>query len=97
MTALPLLHRVGNLIFVHAGVDTGRPLNRQHQSDLLWIRHKFLEHSGPYPGKVRVVHGHTPDALVHVGEHRIGLDTGCGSEGPLSAVAIDDDGSVTVL
>ena len=49
------------------------------------------------PGKARVVHGPTPDALVQSGEHRIGVDTGCGSEDPLSAVAINDDGAVTVL
>jgi serine/threonine protein phosphatase 1 len=91
MAALPLSHRVGGLLFVHAGIHPDRSLDRQRPSDLLWIRHRFLEHPGPYPGKVRVVHGYTPDALVHVG-----LDTGCGSEGPLSAVAIDD-GTVTVL
>jgi serine/threonine protein phosphatase 1 len=96
MAALPLSHRVGGLLFVHTGIHPDRSLDRQRPSDLLWIRHWFLEHPGPYPGKVRVVHGHTPDALVHVGQHRIGLDTGCGSEGPLSAVAIDD-GTVTVL
>jgi hypothetical protein len=37
------------------------------------------------------------DTLIQSSEHRIGVDTDCGSEGPLSAVAINDDGAVTVL
>jgi len=91
MAELPLTHRVGRWLFVHAGVNPDRPLAKQRPADLLWIRDRFLDHAGGYPGGVKVVHGHTPDLQVAITPHRVGLDTGCGGDGWLSAVGIVGD------
>lgn len=73
---LPLWHQHGPLLFVHAGIAPGIPLDEQDEDDLIWIRKPFIEFAGPHP--FLVVHGHT--ALEHP-EHagnRINLDGGGG-------------------
>jgi serine/threonine protein phosphatase 1 len=55
-------------------VRPGLPLAAQTEEDLVWIRHPFLNHTGPF-GKV-VVHGHTPAHFPAVRSNRIGIDTG---------------------
>ena len=69
----PLSRSVGNLLFVHAGIDPNttlraaldRPrltlLDERHPS---WIRGPFLDHAGPFEGGRIVVHGHTPEPRV---------------------------------
>ena len=44
-------------IFCHAGLKPGIPIERQVESDLLWIREEFYYH---YAGDAEVVVGHTP-------------------------------------
>jgi serine/threonine protein phosphatase 1 len=69
----PLARRVGNLVFVHAGIDPRVPLDRFLAAPRLsitdrlhpaWIREEFLHHEGPFEGGRIVVHGHTPEARV---------------------------------
>lgn len=73
---LPLYHRRGDLLFVHAGIRPGVPLAEQSRDDLLWIRDPFLDYAAPYPWLV--VHGHTAlDAPRHCG-NRINMDGGAG-------------------
>ena len=79
--------RVGDYLFVHAGVRPGVPLHEQSQGDLRWIRQPFLE-SGDSHGFV-VVHGHTIAEEVDVRENRIGLDTGAYRTGVLTAVGLE--------
>lgn len=82
----PLLWVEEGFIFVHAGLRPGPlPLELQQESELLWIRDKFIASEGPFPGVV--VHGHTPAPEVELLPHRIGLDTGAvfGHFGILSA------------
>lgn len=62
-------------IFVHAGLRPGIPLAEQADFDMLWIRHEFLESDFDW-GKP-VVFGHTPRKEPLLGDHRIGVDTGC--------------------
>jgi serine/threonine protein phosphatase 1 len=86
---LKLWHVVGNHLFVHAGVRPGVALEEQEDSDLLWIRAKFLgaeRHGLPY----RVVYGHTPGPAVLIGEDRVSVDTGAYASGVLSAVRVKD-------
>lgn len=69
-----LARRIGNLVFVHAGIDPGVPLDRfladaprLSISDRLhpaWIRDEFLFHVGPFEGGRIVIHGHTPEPRV---------------------------------
>lgn len=84
----PLMHVVGDYVFVHAGVRAGVPLKDQMAHDLLFIREDFLgrPHGLPY----RVVFGHTILPEVLVTEDRIGLDTGAFSTGRLSSVALEN-------
>lgn len=72
-----LTHRVGDFLFVHAGIDPGFPLDDQSEDDMLWSR-KFNSYSGTYPEGVFVVHGHTPlyDGPELVG-NQLNIDTGC--------------------
>lgn len=87
LAGLPVLHRAGDSVFVHAGVRPGVALERQIETDLVWIREPFLsfpESFGPL-----VVHGHTAiDDATHYG-NRLNLDSGAAYGGPLSAVVIE--------
>ncbi|QNT69256.1 serine/threonine protein phosphatase [Defluviicoccus vanus] len=71
---LPLMHQVGDYLFVHAGIDPEKPLAEQTERDLLWIRDEFLESDNHF-GAV-VVHGHTTTREPDVRSNRIGIDTG---------------------
>lgn len=85
---LPLWHRSGGLLFVHAGIRPGIPLDAQREDDLVWIRDPFLYSRADHG--VLVIHGHTPvEEVVHLG-NRIDIDTGAAFGGPLSAIVIED-------
>ncbi len=58
MFSLPLHFEMGDYFFCHAGVRPNRPLDRQADDDLIWIRDEFLQSDQDF-GKV-VLHGHTP-------------------------------------
>jgi serine/threonine protein phosphatase 1 len=79
----------GDYVFVHAGIDPARPLDKQKRRDLLWIRDRFLKHEGPLP-KV-VVHGHTIFEQVMDCGSRIGIDTGAFRTGVLTALVLEND------
>ncbi|AWD22372.1 metallophosphoesterase family protein [Fuscovulum blasticum] len=87
LQALPLTHRIGDVLFVHAGIRPGVALDAQAEDDLLWIRQPFLEDTrdhGPL-----IVHGHTAlDAPTHYG-NRVNIDSSAGYGGPLTAIAIE--------
>ncbi|ABC22289.1 metallophosphoesterase family protein [Rhodospirillum rubrum] len=80
---------IGDYLFVHAGVMPGRPLDRQSEDDLLWIREPFL--SSPLWHGKRVVHGHTISEAPVVLPNRIGIDTGAFAGGPLTCVVLEDE------
>ncbi|WP_170329583.1 metallophosphoesterase family protein [Ruegeria arenilitoris] len=87
INAQPLYHQEGELLFVHAGIRPGIPLERQAEDDLIWIRHEFLGDPGPHPWLV--VHGHTPvDRAEHCGI-RINLDAGAGYGRPLATAVFE--------
>lgn len=83
-----LLHyTVGDYVFVHAGVRPGITLEKQTQTDLLWIRDDFLRVRAPLPGRV-VVHGHTICDLPQNRGHRINIDTGAFVSGRLTCLVL---------
>lgn len=87
LEGLPLMHRAGGCVFVHAGIRPGVPLDTQDPQDLLWIRDEFLD--DPREHGALIVHGHTPgERVMHMG-NRLALDTGAAYGGPVSAVAIE--------
>ena len=81
--------RFGDYLFVHAGIRPGVELEHQKQSDLRWIRDRFLLDETDH-GFV-VVHGHTIRPEVDEKANRIGIDTGAFATGILTAVAIEDE------
>jgi len=79
--------RVGDYLFVHAGINPRLPLEEQRQQDLRWIREPFLSHAEPH-GAV-VVHGHTISETVEDRGNRIGIDTGAFMSGRLTALVLE--------
>ena len=97
--------RVGDYLFVHAGIDPEIPLEQQRRQDLRWIREPFLGHEEPLD--VMVVHGHTIHPDPQFLHHRIGIDTGAYDSGRLTALAlegtarriiqaVEDNGAITI-
>jgi len=87
IAGLPLYLESDELIFAHAGIRPGLPLDKQDTEDLLWIRDGFLDDDTDH-GKL-VVHGHTAlDAPQHFG-NRVDLDGGAGFGRPLIPAAFD--------
>lgn len=85
---LPLYYETDEYFFVHAGVDPTKPLTKQSEDDLLWIRKGWLELETPL--EKLIIHGHTPiDEVTHYG-HRINIDTGAAWGKELSAIVIDN-------
>ena len=89
LTGLDISVRVGDYVFVHAGVRPGVPLDQQTEYDMLWIRDEFLS-DGRALGAV-VVHGHTPASKPHRDSRRVGIDTGAYLSGKLTAARFEHD------
>lgn len=86
---LPLLMRIGDYAFVHAGIRPGRALDDQEARDLIWIREPFLADPRLHPAVV--IHGHTPVREVEIRLNRIGIDTGAVFGGELTCLVLEDD------
>jgi serine/threonine protein phosphatase 1 len=86
---LELTYELGDYLFVHAGINPYEPLDRQSESDLLWIRDEFIG-SDVNLGKV-IVHGHTINDVPDVQEYRIGIDTGAYISGKLTCLVLEGD------
>ena len=87
LRSLKLTHRVGDYLFVHAGIRPGVALDAQDERDLLWIRNEFLDCRDDH-GCV-VVHGHSISRDVDERANRIGIDTGAYATGRLTAVVLE--------
>jgi serine/threonine protein phosphatase 1 len=89
MRDLELHHWCEPYLFVHAGIQPGKPLAQQTKQDLLWIREPFLTSKADH-GFV-VVHGHTPRRDPIVQRNRIAIDTGAVLGGSLTCVILEAD------
>jgi serine/threonine protein phosphatase 1 len=80
-------HRVGDFLFVHAGVRPNRTLEQQTTQDLYWIREEFTEEK--HDLGCTVLYGHTPyrEARLDL-PYKIGLDTGLVYRNKLSCFEI---------
>lgn len=87
-------HLEQGMLFVHAGIRPGIPLEEQTEDDLLWIRHEFLDDPREHPWLV--VHGHTPRKQAEHCGNRVNLDAGAGYGRPLVA-AVFEQGKVWQL
>ncbi|MGB7949374.1 MAG: metallophosphoesterase family protein [Candidatus Binatia bacterium] len=80
---------IESFIFVHAGIHPLKPLEKQTDSDLLWIRNEFISH--PHRLPYTVVFGHTPrNSVLFDLPYKIGLDTGLVYGNKLSCLEIVD-------
>ncbi|MEM9269850.1 MAG: metallophosphoesterase family protein [Pseudomonadota bacterium] len=86
---LKLTERVGDYLFVHAGIRPGVALEDQVEHDLIWIREEFLTDTRDH-GMV-VVFGHTFMPQITATTNWIGIDTGCVFEGVLSCLVLEDE------
>ncbi len=84
----------GGTLFVNAGLDPDRPLERQ--GDLFWWHGSgFSRLDQPYADFARVVRGYDPGrGEPQERPHKLSLDLGCGNGGPLQAVCLDPAGRV---
>ena len=89
LSNLDLSVRIGDYVFVHAGVRPGVPLDQQSEYDMLWIRDEFLTDRKPL-GAV-IVHGHTPTSAPHRDSRRVGIDTGAYLSGKLTAARFEHE------
>ena len=85
--SLPYSHQQGDLLFVHAGIRPGVPVEQQEDEDLLWIRQEFLQDTRTHP--MLVVHGHTPVNVATNYGNRVNLDTGAGYGNQLTTAVFE--------
>lgn len=81
--------RYGDVVFVHAGVRPGVPIDEQKLSDLRWIRSEFLNSRSNHGALV--VHGHNIVDEVEDHPNRIGIDTGAFATGRLTVLVMEGE------
>lgn len=79
--------RIGDYLFVHAGLRPGRSLEEQTTEDLLWIREEFLDSTADH-GSI-VVHGHSVTEAPEIRKNRIGIDTGAYTSNILTSLVLE--------
>jgi len=87
LARLPRHASFGDYFFVHAGIRPGVPIERQNDTDLIWIREEFLA-SSDFHGRI-VVHGHSYKHEPEVMPNRIGIDTGAYATGRLTCLVLE--------
>ena len=87
LKSLKLYFVMEPFIFVHAGIHPLKSLEKQSETDLLWIRNEFI--SNPHRLPFTVVFGHTPrNSVLFDLPYKIGLDTGLVYGNKLSCLEI---------
>jgi serine/threonine protein phosphatase 1 len=76
-------------IFVHAGLKPGISLYNQDPTDMLWIRHDFID--SDYDFGKKIIFGHTPLPRPFFGAGKIGIDTGAVYGGKLTCLQLPDE------
>lgn len=84
----------GELLFVHAGVDPGRPLTEQSDT-FWWGSGYFADISQPFAGFKRVVRGFDRQKRGMIAtDFTASIDGGCGFGGSLIAACFTLDGTI---
>jgi serine/threonine protein phosphatase 1 len=81
--------RIGDYVFVHAGIRPGVALSAQNPLDMRWIRGEFI--ADRTPRDFVVVHGHTICEDPEVHPLRVGIDTGAYASGRLTAIGLEGE------
>ena len=87
LMALPVMLRVRNYCFVHAGIDPALAIDDQLEDVLLTSRPHQFDWSA-YAGDSTIVHGHTPIQEIDVKARHINLDLKVYESGRLGALRI---------
>ncbi|MCH7806649.1 MAG: serine/threonine protein phosphatase [Proteobacteria bacterium] len=87
LKGLALNYTLGDYFFVHAGVDPEKPLAKQTEQTMLWIRDEFLENEKPL--EKTVVHGHSVVWDPVVTDNHISVDTGAYATGKLTSAVFE--------
>lgn len=83
-----------SILFVHAGVDTGRPLSAQTDS-FWWGTAEYSKISPIYEGFKRIVRGFDSDnSGLSLDSYAITIDNGSGHGGSLEAICFDSGADV---
>ena len=89
LRGLERMWRSGDVMFVHAGLDAGRPLDQQSDAAVLWGSGNSP--TEPVIDGIRIVHGHFDRAEPVVSAGRVCVDTGAYYSGRLTAVRLDSE------
>ena len=87
LDALKMHHCEGDVLFVHAGIAPGVPVENQSPHDLMWIRGEFTESNTDHG--LFVVHGHSNRPAPEIRSNRLGIDTGAWFSGTLTAAVLE--------
>ena len=68
-------YELDDFIFVHGGLEPGKPLEQQEIQTMIWIRNDFIYSDYDF-GKI-VIYGHTPSFPIRITFKKICVDTGC--------------------
>lgn len=79
--------RLGDVLFIHAGLRPGVAFDAQTRRDKLGIRGEFTR--SDFDFGVKIVHGHTGVRSALVGPQRVAIDTGAFATGVLSAAVLE--------
>ena len=84
----------GSLLFVHAGIDPARTLDKQGDN-FWWGAGAFEKAVAPFENFKRLFRGSDPSGVgMKLDGYTVTLDAGCGTGGPLIAAAIMPDGRI---
>ncbi|MCX6345179.1 MAG: metallophosphoesterase family protein [Armatimonadetes bacterium] len=89
ISSLRYYHREPGFVFVHGGLSSEKPVEKNVWRDFLWPRTAFTLSRYKHPEGV-VIFGHTPFDEPLVEDNKIGIDTGCCDGGPLTAVRLPE-------
>ena len=90
LAGLKRMVRLGDYLFVHAGINPDLPLDAQPDEALLWMRQPFLGDGREFDAVV--IHGHTPVNRPEVKANRVGIDTGAVFGGELTCLLLQGMG-----
>ncbi len=88
--SLEFYYLTEDYLFVHAGINPDYPLEKQNETDLVYIRGKFIYSKHNLPQKI--IFGHTEFDEPYVTDDKICIDLGCGKykDAKLCALILDN-------
>lgn len=90
--SLKFYHLTDKYLFVHAGIDPNYSLEEQDETDLVYIRGKFIY--SKHNLKQKIIFGHTEFDKPYIDEGKICIDLGCGKypNAHLCGLILNEDG-----